>query len=34
MLAAAIAFGTAFADPAKDLVTRWLARRRRGTSDD
>jgi hypothetical protein len=26
MLAAAIAFGLAFADPAKDLVSRWLAK--------
>jgi hypothetical protein len=34
MLAAAIAFGTAFADPAKDLVARWLARRRRAPGDD
>jgi hypothetical protein len=34
MLAAAIAFGTAFAEPAKDLVARWLSRRRRGAGDD
>lgn len=30
MFAAAIAFGMAFADPAKDLVARWLKRRRPG----
>jgi peptidoglycan/LPS O-acetylase OafA/YrhL len=35
MLTAAIAFGNAFADPARDVVSRWLRKRREsGRRDD